>query len=1117
MSEPMTDADKIRNKRLAKLQQAQAQQPENSPPEAVVTDASPESKQTTTEVTNDGKTSASMTAPALSDLSNTTPQPPSSSIPTHAAPRINISRAITPQKREMNGTQRSSSRPSSRSSSRQPDVNKAAESIEQWEDRILRNIFRLSLDSQQKKDQNGHDLHILPNLREELEAEGQELRLRTDLLEQAIMEAGADLGRSTPHDWLFACWKRVLRLYKSIKDRTPENQKWTILQEARRLCFSWCILSITTPEIFNAEYDGSKAFADHLLQHPDDDQGVCHDFMLEAVARWADDDTIPPVFVAAVEDLSIRLSALTMDDDYSPYMSLMRRLVTFKPVILALTESPHFCDKSVPAAELETRTTLGPFFQLSPLQAKVTSQYFAGPKTMDQGRIRNAQQALQMSLRAHQTELFDIVDPMVRASPQSRERLLDWFALAINLNHKRQAIRVDKKTVSSDGFMLNINTVLDRLSEPFIDARFTKIDRPQLDYFRRSPRVDITDETKLNATDEESQKFYSTSIEGQNNFISEVFFLTVAAHHYGLEATRKTLKDMERELKHMEKQLAQFEEERQKYITNPAQLAMFENALKKYKDQLEKGLSYKFAIQGVLTDEQSQARAMQFMRFVTVWLLRQMSGGTFPEKQLSLPFPSQPDALKCLPEYFLNVISGNFAFILYNLPQIITSTQSDELIMLCIAFLESSGFIKNPYLKAELITILYRGTAPYRYGGPGILANQYNALPFATEHLMHAVMRFFIEAEFMGGHTQFFDKFNIRFEIFQIIKCIWPNPVYRQKLLKEAKVNLDFFVRFVNLLLNDVTFVLDESFTAFHSINNLSQELATSGSTVSEEERKEKEEALESAKSKAKSYMQLTNETVHMLKLFTEALGDAFTMPEIVQRLADMLDYNLEAMVPPKASSLKVENPKEYNFDPKALLNEIVDVYMNLMNKENFVLAVARDGRSYKPQNFQAARQIMQQKVLKSPEEIRRWDTLVKKFALAKEEDEAADADLGEIPDEFLDPLMYTLMDDPVILPTSKNILDRSTIRSHLLSDPNDPFNRQPLKIEDVIPATEIKAQIQKFKDERLSGRKKEFVETVQVESKGEEGQTLGDVAMTEREPTQVAASTGPNAMDTGI
>jgi ubiquitin conjugation factor E4 B len=44
-------------------------------------------------------------------------------------------------------------------------------------------------------------------------------------------------------------------------------------------------------------------------------------------------------------------------------------------------------------------------------------------------------------------------------------------------------------------------------------------------------------------------------------------------------------------------------------------------------------------------------------------------------------------------------------------------------------------------------------------------------------------------------------------------------------------------------------------------------------------------------------------------------------------------------------------------------------------------------------------------------------------------------------------------MKEPVTLPTSKVSIDLATIKSHLLSDPTDPFNRSPLKIEDVIPS----------------------------------------------------------------
>jgi ubiquitin conjugation factor E4 B len=1054
MAEPISDADKvgncppyrldidtvqIRNKRLAKLQQQSqpatpAQEPgESSAPASQSTTPTPQD----TPMTDASKSSINITPAASTQPSSTIRITPSN---------------VTPQKREMNGVER----PNSRSSSAQPA--KPAETIEQFEERTLRSIFRITLDPDQSKDANGHQIYSLPGLREELSAEDKPLRLSTDLLEQAIMEAGQGLGNTTPHTWLVGCWKRVNRLSKSVKDKISENPRWVIISEAKRLCISWCIFSFTMPDMFGQEYNGSVALADHLLADADEDDGLEQDFLTDIAALFDDDASVRMAFIEAAEELSRRLAAMTMDSDYRKYSYALRRVVRLKPMATALTESSIFAEPSTPPARLEVATLLGPYFQLSPLQADVTKQYFAGPKTMDPGRIRNSQQALQAALRSHQQELFDIINTLVRTSKEVRDKVLDWFALIVNSNHKRRAMRVDMKTVSSDGFMININTILNQLSEPFIDVSFSKIDKVDIDYLRRSPRLDVKDETKINADQEQSDAYYGQKVEGENNFISECFFLTVAAHHYGTEAARNRLKDMDRELKHMNKQIEQFETDRHKYVNNPGQLRMFEAALQKYKDQYDKGLAYKYAVQGVLMDEQAQTRSMQFMRFVTTWLLRQVHPtGQYPKEKLNLPLPKeQPEKFKCLPEYFLDIISGNFGFIMYNLPQVISPHQSEELIMLCITFLRNSEYIKNPYLKASLVTILFRGTWSWRQGGRGILADQYNSMEFSMKNMLHSLMKFFIEAEFMGGHGQFFDKFNVRYEIFQIIKCIWPNTIYRDKLLREAKVNLEFFVRFVNLLLNDVTFVLDESFTSFHTIYDLQNELQSAGTNLNEEQRNEKEEALEQAKGKAKSYMQLTNETVDMLKLFTGALSDAFTTPEIVQRLADMLDYNLDAMVGPKSKNLKVNNLQEYNFNPGALLSEIVDVYLNLSAKPNFILAVVRDGRSYKPSNFSMAATIMSSKHLKAPDQVAKWNKLVEKFAQVKQEDEDAEAELGEIPDEFLDPLMYTIMDDPVILPVSRTVMNRSTIRSHLLSDPHDPFNRVPLVIEDVLPGESI-------------------------------------------------------------
>ena len=66
----------------------------------------------------------------------------------------------------------------------------------------------------------------------------------------------------------------------------------------------------------------------------------------------------------------------------------------------------------------------------------------------------------------------------------------------------------------------------------------------------------------------------------------------------------------------------------------------------------------------------------------------------------------------------------------------------------------------------------------------------------------------------------------------------------------------------------------------------------------------------------------------------------------------------------------------------------------------------------------------------------------------------------AQAPDEFIDPIMGCLLMDPVVLPHSRQTVDRTTIMQHLLNDPHDPFNRMPLKAEDLTPNDELKAQV---------------------------------------------------------
>ena len=55
-------------------------------------------------------------------------------------------------------------------------------------------------------------------------------------------------------------------------------------------------------------------------------------------------------------------------------------------------------------------------------------------------------------------------------------------------------------------------------------------------------------------------------------------------------------------------------------------------------------------------------------------------------------------------------------------------------------------------------------------------------------------------------------------------------------------------------------------------------------------------------------------------------------------------------------------------------------------------------------------------------------------------------------------------MEDPVILPTTHINIDRKTIEDCLLRNPTDPFNRNPLTKEELIPNVELKKRIEEYK-----------------------------------------------------
>ena len=73
----------------------------------------------------------------------------------------------------------------------------------------------------------------------------------------------------------------------------------------------------------------------------------------------------------------------------------------------------------------------------------------------------------------------------------------------------------------------------------------------------------------------------------------------------------------------------------------------------------------------------------------------------------------------------------------------------------------------------------------------------------------------------MGGSNEFFDKFSVRYHVSVVLKQLWQYATHHTMMVSLSADRQDNapFVRFINMLINDTTFLLDESLDALKAIH----------------------------------------------------------------------------------------------------------------------------------------------------------------------------------------------------------------------------------------------------------------------------------------------------------
>jgi len=403
-----------------------------------------------------------------------------------------------------------------------------------------------------------------------------------------------------------------------------------------------------------------------------------------------------------------------------------------------------------------------------------------------------------------------------------------------------------------------------------------------------------------------------------------------------------------------------------------------------------------------------------------------------------------------------------------------------ELLLLLVTFMLGSGeHVKNPNLRGKATTILMSLAKQHNY------LHLLETLPVLAADIIPGCIRVFTAVE--KTKQSYYDirmqlKYQLRIPIMELFEKMLPLEAHKQSLKAFAVEHSDEFLKFLNHMINDATMQLKEGLDTLAEVRRIVQQggeaalSRPSGQQLAEDEQTGDgndiyRRSRADPKEHCKTYMKMGNRTIRTLwSISREAPMVIVTKLNVLQQLLhNCLNSCLDRLVGPRCLELKMQKGQvndfdEYNFKPKELLQMIAEMYVFVgrADKDKVMKMITEDGRSYRPKTFAKAVSILKRENMISKEILTEFEQFVQGLNDLASSQEAALAGV-QIPDQYLDPIMSDIMDDPVLLPTSNTIMDRKVIERHIMSNDDDPFNRKPLSVKDLVPQTELRSEIQAF------------------------------------------------------
>lgn len=405
-------------------------------------------------------------------------------------------------------------------------------------------------------------------------------------------------------------------------------------------------------------------------------------------------------------------------------------------------------------------------------------------------------------------------------------------------------------------------------------------------------------------------------------------------------------------------------------------------------------------------------------------------------------------------EFTDNILSMLYSYFNDEVPFLDKNLNMCDNNILCLIhkIIKDSNVTNNPHIKCNYLELLVRNLE--------FIGSYNDNLKNIADSLPQLIL--FIKKSNANG--EIYDSNRDQYNICSIInRIIFVHQSYYDCFFKKLESDQEQFKLMINIIIEAFQYCMNE---ALEKLKNISM-LEKNYPLINEDK-----DNIELYKKNLKFYLPCSYEFLLTLCNFTKNYQNIFTCDEICDSFAHNIIYFLNKLLGNNRNDYKINNPEEIKFYPLDFLEIFRDILLNLNINKKFINAVANDQRSYNEKLINTLISILSKKNSITNYQITTLKLLncdIKQVKINILEEENI-----EIPEELCDPIMSTLIEDPIVLPNTDIIMDKGIIMRHLLNDKHNPFNREDLTVEQleeynksediILVLKEFKIKLKEFK-----------------------------------------------------